>query len=74
MTREPTIPMSPTELPQQRLNPVVELPPRPESFDSKIGWKALSEEHLPKGGPRNATHLGQVEWAWSPAHSRVSSY
>jgi len=30
MTREPKIPMSPSELPQQRIHEVVGLPERPE--------------------------------------------
>jgi hypothetical protein len=36
MTREPKIPMSPTELPQQRIHEVIDLPKRPEPFDCDV--------------------------------------
>ncbi len=37
MIRDPKIPMSPTELPQQRIHEVVELPERPAEFDCEVG-------------------------------------
>jgi hypothetical protein len=37
MSKQPTIPMSPTQLPQQRVYEVVDLPKRPKSFDCRVG-------------------------------------
>ena len=37
MTRQPKIPMSPAELPQQRIHEVITLPPKPEPFDCIVG-------------------------------------
>lgn len=66
--------MLPQERPHQRIHEVVELGPRPEGFEPIIGYGAVPDELLPKGGPRNAAYLGQVEWAWSPAHCRLDAY
>ena len=74
MTREPKIPMSPEELPQQRIHEVVALPKRPEEFDFKVGYELVPYGELPKNAPTNSTYLCQVEWAWSPAHSRLDAY
>lgn len=74
MTRRPGIPMSPHGMPQQRLNAVIELPPRPVPFESAVGWDAVPDREQPKRGPGRVQYLGQVEWAWSPINSRVSAY
>jgi len=74
MTREPKIPMSPSELPQQRIHEVVGLPERPEPFDCEIDYGTLSSCKLPKNGPSNSVYLCQVEWAWSPMHNRLDAY
>jgi hypothetical protein len=74
MTREPKIPMSPTELPQQRIHEVVSLPDRPSEFSSYINYGDMPENTVSKNPPRNAIFLCQVEWAWSPAHNRLDSY
>jgi len=75
MTREPKIPMSPEQLPQQRIHEVADLPERPEPFDyCEIDYGTLSSCKLPKNGPSNSTYLCQVEWAWSPAHNRLDAY
>jgi len=74
MTREPKIPMSPTELPQQRIHEVVTLPKRPAEFDCKVGYELSPHGELPKNPPTNSTYLCQVEWAWSPAHNRLDAY
>ena len=74
MTREPKIPMSPEELPQQRIHEVVALPKRPAEFDFKVGYELFPYGELPKNAPTNSTYLCQVEWAWSPAHSRLDAY
>jgi len=74
MTREPKIPMSPSELPQQRVHEVVDLPPRPEPFDCKAGYRDYPSGSAPRNQPRNPTYLCQVEWAWSPMHNRLDAY
>ena len=74
MTREPKIPMSPEELPQQRIHEVVALPKRPEEFDFKVGYELVPYGELPKNAPIKSTYLCQVEWAWSPAHNRLDAY
>ena len=38
MMREPKIPMLPTELPQQRIHEVVELPERPAEFNCEVDY------------------------------------
>jgi hypothetical protein len=74
MTRGPRIPMSPSELPQQRIHEVVSLPARPAKFSSFVNYSNLPEGTVAKNPPRNAIYLCQVEWAWSPAHNRLDSY
>jgi hypothetical protein len=74
MTREPNIPMSPDELPQQRIHEVVGLPERPTEFNSRVGYGVSPKGGLPKAGLANSIYLCQVEWAWSPAHNRLDAY
>ena len=74
MIREPKIPMSPEELPQQRIHEVVALPKRPAEFDCKVGYGCSPKGGLPKNAPIKSTYLCQVEWAWSPAHNRLDAY
>jgi hypothetical protein len=74
MTREPKIPMSAAELPQQRIHEVVLLPARPAEFSSYINYGDMPEKTVSKNPPRNAIYLCQVEWAWAPAHNRLDSY
>jgi len=71
--KKPTIPMSPDQLPQQRVYEVVGLPERPVPFDA-IADYGLPEGTACKGRPRGARFLCQVEWAWSPMHNRISAY
>lgn len=72
MAERPRVAMSPSELPQQRLWRVADLPERPP------GWTATIGRPPPEVGPRkmpsSARYLGQVEWAWSPMHSRIDAY
>jgi hypothetical protein len=72
MSGKPRIPVSPQELPQQRLYLVRRLPEAPPA------WAVLVDSALQGFGdiamPRSARYLGQVEWAWSPMHNRLSSY
>ena len=75
MTRDPKIPRTPGEVPQQRLIPLVSLSQRPPSFHGKCDFiDPMPDEVRPKGSPRNTTYLGSVEWAWSPGNSRFDSY
>jgi hypothetical protein len=75
MTNDPHIPMSPDELPQQRIHEVVELPERPEPFDFAAGYSCkVPQKPITYGEPRSAIYLGQVEWAWSPMHNRLEAY
>ncbi len=74
MSREPKIPMSPEDLPQQRIHEVVGLPERPAEFDCEVGYGVFPNDALPKNAPNNSTYLCQVEWAWSPVHNRLDAY
>ena len=74
MSNEPTIPMSPTQLPQQRLYEVVGLPERPEPFEFDVGFGCSPRGGAPKSGLKNSIYLCQVEWAWSPMHNRLDAY
>lgn len=68
------IPMSPGARPQQRLNEVVGLPPKPVGLDVSIERESPLAEHHPKGSPRKLSLVCSVEWAWSPAHNRIDNY
>jgi len=70
--KHPSIPMSPQDLPQQRLVAVVDLPPCPD--DIEICLYAEFQRKMPQRPSRGVKYLCQVEWAWSPMHSRISSY
>ena len=70
----PKIPMLPSELPQQRIYGIVELPERPTKFECLVGYNSVPKDALPKAAPRSAVYLGQVEWAWSPMHGRLDAY
>lgn len=74
MTREPHIPMSPEELPQQRIKEVVGLPGRPTKFDFDVGYVCTTSDGAAASGLENAVYLCQTEWAWSPMHSRIDAY
>jgi hypothetical protein len=47
---------------------------KPEPFDCTVGYRQFPKGALPSRTPRNMTYLAQVEWAWSPAHSRLDAY
>lgn len=72
--KKPSIPMSPTQLPQQRVVAVADLELRPEPFDAVVGWNEKPDGVELCRGPSNADYLGTVEWAWSPMNSRIDSY
>ena len=71
----PKIPMSPSELPQQRLVEVVELPARPNPFRFQVGYGGFPAEVLPKQGvPRSPRYLFQCEWAEGPGNGSVDAF
>jgi hypothetical protein len=74
MPKKPSIPMSPSQLPQQRLHEVVELEPWPFAFEPIAGYGQIPPDILPKRTPRNVTYLCQVEWAWTPINDRLDAY
>lgn len=72
MAERPRVAMSPPELPRQRLWLVEGLPRRPRGWATTIGRPPAGL--LPTSMPSSARYLGQVEWAWSPMHSRIDAY
>lgn len=75
MAHKPKIPMRPEDVPQQRVHLVVQLPPRPPSFQGYCDFvDPMPDDVRPKGSPRNIQYLGSVEWAWGPMNSRLDSY
>ena len=74
MVEKPNIPMSPSQLPKQRIVPVAALPGRPEPFDSVVGYGKKPRGVGLRDGPKKPTYLGQVEWAWSSMHERIDAY
>jgi hypothetical protein len=75
MARKPTIPMTPEEVPRQRLHLVAELPARPQGFSAKCDFvDPMPDNKRPGGSPRNTLYIGSVEWAGSPMHTRFDSY
>ena len=72
--QNPIIPMKPEQLPQQKVYEALTLPQRPEPFNCRAGCEEVPQEAVPKNGPRSATYLGHVEWAWSPMHNRLDAY
>ena len=75
MTRKPTLPMTPAALPQQRVNMVVELPPKPDSVELTVGYDIFPEEAMRRRPrPRAPELFVHVEWAETPMHSGVSAF
>ena len=74
MTKGSFIPMSPEELPKQRLYEVVDLPPTPGGLETKLDWVEPFPDDRPKTTPRKVQFLCAVEWAWSPMHNRIDNY
>jgi hypothetical protein len=72
--KNPSIPMSPDQLPQQRIVPVASIPARPNPFDAFVGWNEKPDGVVLANGPSNPEYLGQVEWAWSRMKNRVDAY
>lgn len=74
MTRQPRIPLTPDQLPPQRLVEVVDLPPAPPGLDPTVCLFWMPGDILPKRRPRRMAYLGTVEWAWNPMSNRVEAY
>ena len=75
MSRLPKIPMSPREVPQQRISEVVSMPPRPVLFDFKVGYGDFPPDVVPKQGvPRSPELLAQVEWAETPTNYGINAF
>ena len=66
------IPMSPTDLPQQRLYVVPDLSDLCDNAVVEICEASVGG--IPKKPPRGAFNIGQVEWAWSPLNNRIDNY
>lgn len=72
--RQPRIPMSPDQLPKQRIVAVANLGARPDPFHSVVGWDEKPAGVKLPHGPQKAEYLGEVEWAWSPMNNRIDAY
>lgn len=72
---DPNVPMTPDEIPQQRLYAVSHLPPRPDGFEGDcVFYGGVPEELARASHPRKADFLFSAEWAWSPMHNRIHAY
>jgi len=66
------IAMSPEALPRQRLYQLIDLPEPPADFEVLSG-DALQALRPTEPG-EGASLIVQAEWAWSPAHNRLSNW
>lgn len=66
------VPMSPSELPQQRLYAVETLPPIDERPPIEI--HGYDGRDSPKTIHRNSQLIAQAEWAWGPMNNRIYAY
>ena len=74
MNKPFNVPMSPEQLPQQRIVEVVTLPPAPANFEPVTDWRALEELPIDHDTPVRETFLVALEWAWSPMHNRLQGF
>lgn len=75
MSTQHRIPMTPENLPQQRLVPVVTLPDLPPGVDIHVVYlRPAAMGDLPDRPGRESRYLASIEWAWSPMHSRQDHY
>lgn len=74
MVYMPYVPMHPAALPAQRITEVVTLEPRPEPEECIVGFGKVPRKYQTKNPPRNPLYLGQMNWSWSPMHSRIDAY
>lgn len=71
-TRQPRVAMSAQSLPLQRLYLIKSLPPLPRAW--VVDTVGPASPGVPARLPAGSRYLGQVEWAWSPMHMRISAY
>ena len=74
MSKPFTVPMSPKQLPQQRLVEVVGLPPLPPGTRIITDALKIPKKQAKRAGPKKDTFLVALEWAWSPMHSRLQGF
>ena len=75
MSRQHRVPMSPEDLPQQRLAPVVSRPLKSSSLAVHVVFLRVSGlEGLPTEPDSEVEFQASVEWAWSPMHNRQDHY
>lgn len=66
------VPMTPGELPQQRVFAVETLPAMSERPQVQMyGYEGYGS---PKAMHRESRLIAQAEWAWSPFHNRIDAY
>ena len=69
----PPIPWSMDNFPQQRINAVRNLPPKPKHLYFKsVYLKPHNARSIKR--KRLLKYLGGVEWSWTPAHQRIDHY
>ena len=73
MTKFVQVPMLPSQLPQQKLYLVKEIPVPPKQWRIYTNVERY-ERLLPKSMPNSARFLGQFEWSWSPMHGAIVSF
>ena len=74
MNKPFTVPMSPEQLPQQRLVEVIDLPPLPPGTRIITDALKIPNEHSERPGPKDSKFLVALEWTWSPMHSRLQGF
>ena len=75
MSDFPKTPMHPSEVPQQRVYLLKDMPGRPDGFrGSCIYYEGQPDGLVEPDEPNNPTLVGGVEWTWSPMHSRLDNY
>ena len=75
MSDFPKTPMHPSEVPQQQVYLLKDMPRRPDGFRGAcIYYEDRPDGLVEPPEPNNPTLVGGVEWAWSPMHSRLDNY
>lgn len=74
MTKPFQVPMSPADLPQQRLVEMIKLPPLPKTLEIVTNHDQLPTRHSDRESPGKSTFLVALEWAWSPMHNRLQGF
>lgn len=74
MTRPFHVPMSPEELPKQRIVEVVALPSLPEGVKIITDDREMPAAQRRRKRPGQTEFLAALEWAWSPMHNRLQGF